>query len=169
MTSERRCRSQRGVTLVEIAVVLGTLGLVLAIGVPNLQVWRDGIALRNAANGVSEVMLSARMAAIVERRNYTVTVDYAADSCSVSPGTRDPGRWATADIYADNSDPDCRSLSARDVVFRPNGTADAAGFEAVYLKSKNAKVKVRYRVKVLGATGKVGTERWIGGTWVGPY
>jgi Tfp pilus assembly protein FimT len=169
MTLGRPRRDQRGVTLVEISVVLGTLGLLLAIGVPSLQVWRDGIALRNAANGVSESMLGARMKSIVERRDYTVTVDYAADTCGVSPGPGPVKRWSSADIYADNSDPDCLSLSDQTVVFRPNSTADAAGFEAVYVKSKNTKVGVRYRIKVLGGTGKVSTERWIGGTWIGAF
>jgi len=33
--------------------------------------------------------------------------------------------------------------------------------------SKSAGVPARYRVKVLGATGKVGVEKWAGGAWTG--
>ena len=50
------------------------------------------------------------------------------------------------------------------MIFRPDGTADTAGFEAVYLRNTPA-TSERYRVKVLGTTGKIGVERWTGGVW----
>ena len=78
-------------------------------------------------------------------------------------------RWAGVDIHADASDPGCPPLSARDVAFRANGTANAAGFEAVYIQSKSPGVPVRYRVKVLGATGKIAVERLAGGAWAGAF
>jgi prepilin-type N-terminal cleavage/methylation domain-containing protein len=158
---------QAGITLVEISVVLAVLGVLLALSVPSLKEWRRAVELRGTAAKVAEIMLSARMRSVVERRDYLVSVDYTADACSVTPpvGTAQVG--GSVDFYPDNTDPDCPSLSARDVVFRPNGTADAAGFEAVYLKSRSATVAARYRVKVLGATGKVRVEKWAGGAWIG--
>jgi prepilin-type N-terminal cleavage/methylation domain-containing protein len=158
---------QTGITLVEISVVLAVLGVLLALSFPSLKEWRRAVDLRSTAAKVAEIMLSARMRSVVERRDYLVSVDYTADVCSVSPpvGTAQVG--GAVDFYLDNTDPDCPSLSSRNVVFRPNGTADAAGFEAVYLKSRSARVPARYRVKVLGATGKVSVERWAGGAWIG--
>lgn len=163
------CGGQAGVTLVEIAVVLGVLGLLAFMARPSLQRWKEVSDLRAAASRVSETMLSARMKSIAERRNYTVSVDYAADTCRVEPSGETVRREGSADLYADTSDPDCPPLSAQDVVFRPNGTADAVGFEAVYLKSRSPRVTTRYRVKVLGATGKIGVERRLGGGWVSAY
>lgn len=169
MSSGQHHRRQRGMTLVEIAVVLAVLGLLLALGLPSLKGWQASIDLRRAAAKISDAMLTARTKAIVERQNYTVSVDYTTETYTVAPpggAARLPG---SVDLHADNSDPDCPSLSAQNIVFRPNSTADAAGFEAVHLRSKSSSVQVRYRVKVLGATAKVGVERWAGGAWVGAY
>jgi hypothetical protein len=141
---------------------------------PSLRAWQEGSALRSAAGEVTEAMLSARTRSIVERRNYTVRVDYATDTYLVTPAgggaqQRLGAPWTTVDLYYDDSDPECPPLTGETVVFRPNGTADAAGFEGVYLRSSGDRVAVRYRVKVLGATGKVGLERWSGGTWTAAF
>jgi prepilin-type N-terminal cleavage/methylation domain-containing protein len=162
-------RTQSGFTLVELAVALAVLGSIMVLGWPFLQGWKEAIDLRSTAAGVSDTMLSARMKAVVDRRNYTVSVDYATDAFSVAPPVGTAKKMGSVDIYLDDTDPDCPPLSSKNVVFRPNGTADAAGFEGVYLKSKSARVPVRYRVKVLGATGKVSVEKWAGGEWYGAY
>ena len=162
-------RTQSGFTLVELAVALAVLGSIMVLGWPFLQGWKEAIDLRSTAAGVSDTMLSARMKAVVDRRNYTVSVDYATDAFSVAPPVGTAKKMGSVDIYLDDTDPDCPPLSSKNVVFRPNGTADAAGFEGVYLKSKSARVPVRYRVKVLGATGKVSVEKWAGGEWHGAY
>jgi Tfp pilus assembly protein FimT len=156
-------------TLVELVIVLAIMGTVAVTSLPFLQQWKEGIDLRNAATDVADLMLQARMRAIVERRDYTVNVDYAAESCTVQPALRPARIAASVDLYADDTDPECLSLSSRNVVFRPNGTADAVGFEAVFFKSKADGVTVRYRVKVLGATGKISLERWTGGAWSGAF
>lgn len=161
--------NQAGFTLVELVVVVAVLGLVAALSIPSLQGWKESIELRNAATEVSDVLLAARTRSIVERAVFTARVDYANDTYSVTPGVESLPRWGSVDLYPDTSDPDCPSLSGQDVVFRPNGTADTVGFEAIYLKSKGARVAVRYRVKVLGATAKISVERWLGGSWVGAY
>ena len=158
---------QTGFTLVELAVALAVLGLIMVLGWPFLQGWKEAIDLRSTAAKVADMMLSVRMRSVVDRRDYTVRVDYAADSCSTTSPVEATKKTGSVDLYLDNSDPDCPPLSDSTVAFRPNGTADAAGFEAVYIKSRSARVQMRYRVKVLGATGKVGVEKWAGGEWYG--
>ncbi len=160
---------QAGATLVEIGVVLAVLGVLLSLGLPSLKGWKESMDLRNAAAEVSDVMLASRTKAIVERRTYTVSADETADTLAVAPAGRTDHLPGSVDLYIDNSDPDCLSLSSRNIDFRPNSTADAVGFEAVYLRSKSARVQVRYRIKVLGAAAKVSVERWLGGAWVGAY
>jgi hypothetical protein len=112
-------------------------------------------------------MLSARMRSVVDRSNYTVRVNYETDDVWAEPAVGTTKKMGTVDLYFDDTDPDCQPLSANYVVFSPNGTADAAGFEAVYLKSRSARVPARFRVKILGATGKVSVEKWAGGAWIG--
>lgn len=160
---------QSGFTLVELAVALAVLGTMTVLGWPFLQGWKESIDLRSTAGKVSEMMLSARMRAVVDRTNYTVGVDYATDTCSAAAPVGATKQTGSVDLYFDDNDPDCPSLSGSNVVFRPNGTADAAGFEAVYLRSRSTRVPVRYRVKILGATGKVNVEKWAGGDWAGAY
>lgn len=160
---------QTGFTLVELAVALAVLGLVMVLGWPFLQGWKEAIDLRSTAAKVADIMLSARMRSVVDRSNYTVKVNYETDDYSADPPVGTAKKTNSVDIYFDDTDPDCPSLSAKNVVFRANGTADAAGFEGVYLKSRSARVPVRYRVKVLGATGKVSVEKWAGGEWYGAY
>jgi prepilin-type N-terminal cleavage/methylation domain-containing protein len=168
MTGRLR-RDRSGFTLVELSIVLAILALTAVAGLPYLLEWKAATDLRGAASGIAESLLAARMRAVVDRRVYTATVDYATDLVTVTPPVGTAVRRAAADVYLDTSDPDCPALSSQDVAFLPNGTADASGFEAVYLRSRNAKVRTRYRVKVLGATGKVSLERWTGGEWVGAY
>lgn len=165
----RRRHADGGFSLIEIAVVLAVVSLSLALGWPFLRQWKASIDLRSSASRVADIMLAARMRAVTGRENYTVSVDYATDACSVVPSVGTTLVEGRADLYLDTSDPDCPSLSSQDVVFRPNGSADAAGFEAVYLKSRNVDVLMRCRVKVLGATGKVSVEKWTGGDWAGAY
>jgi len=166
----RRLRCvQSGFTLVELAVALAVLGMMMVLGWPFLQGWKESIDLRSTAGRVSDMMLSARMRSVVDRRDATVRVDYATDTCSSTAPVGTTKKIGSIDLYLDNSDPDCPSLSDSNVVFRSNGTADAAGFEAVYLKSRSARVPMRYRVKILGATGKVSVEKWAGGEWYGAY
>jgi len=169
MHSGRVLRDHSGFSLIEIAVALAILGLVMTTSLPFLLGWKETTDLRSAATRISDIMHSARMRAVVDRSSYTVTVDYATDEVAASPPVAITKKTASVDLFLDNTDPDCPPLSSRNVVFRANGTADAAGFEAVYLKSRSARVAVRYRVKVMGATGKVGTEKWTGGEWVGAF
>jgi prepilin-type N-terminal cleavage/methylation domain-containing protein len=162
-------RDHAGFTLVEIMVALAILGLVAVSALPFLQGWKEGIDLRNGAAKVAETMLLARMRSVVERTDYTVSVNYATDVLSATPSVGSTKIISSVDLYFDDSDPDCPALSSGNIDFRANGTADAAGFEAVYLRSRSARVPVRYRVKILGATGKVSVERWAGGDWSGAY
>ena len=160
---------QTGFTLVELVVVISVMGMVMVFGWPFLQGWKESIDLRSSAANVSDMMLSARMRSVVDRSDSTVSVDYATDTCSATLPVGTTKKIGSVDLYLDDSDPECPSLTSRSVVFKPNGTADAAGFEAVYLKSRSVKVSMRYRVKILGATGKVSVEKWAGGDWYGAY
>lgn len=169
MKSGRLRRDRGGFTLIEVMVVVAVIGIAAVSSAPFLKQWKDRNDLRGAAAIIADVVLLGRMKAIVGRSNCTVTVDYAADEISTSPSVGIIKQAGSIDLYKDSTDPDCPSLSAGNLMFRPNGTADATGFEAVYLKSKSANIPVRYRVKILGATGKIAVEKWAGGAWAGAY
>ena len=82
----------------EISVVLSVLGVLLALSAPSLKEWKRGIDLRSTASKVADIMLSARMRSVVERRDFSVSVDYATDVCSVDPAGRDHRRSGAPSI-----------------------------------------------------------------------
>lgn len=162
----------RGFTLTEVAIVSAIVGTLATISVPSLITWQRSQQLQSAVGAISSAMFTARTKSIVEKANYTLTVNYTNDSYTVtkSAGLPQPGAGlAGADLYADDSDELCPPLSGSNVVFRPNSTTDGIGYEAVYLRSTHAAITTRYRVKLLGSTGKLTVEKWTGGTWSSAY
>lgn len=171
-----------GITLVELAVVLSVVAVMAAVAIPTFFKMIPHMELRDAASDISTLLMESRMRSIAEAKYFRFTTDMASETRQLEEGTVvfDPGsgtniiQWSAegpaeklsrrVDIYADTGDPLVPSLSGETVIFRPDGTTDGAGFEAVYLRN-SPNTGERYRVKILGATGKIGIERWTGGTW----
>lgn len=181
MSRKQRGREE-GITLVEISVVLGVIAVIAVIAIPSYVGMLPHIALKNDASELSFLLVQSKIRAIAEMKYFRVAFDLANDTRQLERGSVvfDAGsgtniiQWSVeetaervsrrVDIHADTSDPAVPPFSGDTVIFRPNGTADTAGFEAVYLRNA-PDTGERYRVKVLGATGKIGVERWTGGTW----
>lgn len=70
-----RRHSAAGFTLIEIVVVLGILGLVLAVVVPNLGPASETVELRAAASELRALLRSTRSAAIAANRDLLLTID----------------------------------------------------------------------------------------------
>jgi prepilin-type N-terminal cleavage/methylation domain-containing protein len=180
--SPKQIRRKDGMTLVELAVVLGVVAIIAVIAIPSYLSILPHMALRDGASAISLLLMQSRMRSIGEMKYFRVTFDLSNDTRQLEGGSVvfDAGsgtniiQWSVeeaaarisrrVDIHADASDPLVPPFSGDTVIFRPNGTADTAGYEAVYLRNTPA-TNERYRVKVLGATGKIGVERWAGGTW----
>jgi prepilin-type N-terminal cleavage/methylation domain-containing protein len=57
-------RNQRGVTLVEVMVVVGIIGVLSALAVPQLRVWREDTRVRSSARSVADAFHVARTEAM---------------------------------------------------------------------------------------------------------
>ena len=173
---------QRGFTLVELAVAVGITAVVAMLAVPSFFKMVPHMALRNESSEISTLLVRSRMRSLGEALYFKMSFDLSDDSYQIDRGevVTDPGtgnkviQWSVdhpavkvskrVDLLADTSDALVQPFSGDTVIFRPDGTADTAGFEAVYLRN-HPFTGERYRVKVLGTTGKIGIERWAGGSW----
>ncbi len=70
-----RSLSSRGFSMVEVLVILGLIGIVVAIGVPGLINQLFKIRLESAANDVANLIQQTRQRAIRDNVSYTVEVD----------------------------------------------------------------------------------------------
>ena len=62
---ERRSRKlRRGVTLVEVAIVLGIIGVMLAVAAPSMSRWQDDQRAKAAARDVADLLMLARGEAV---------------------------------------------------------------------------------------------------------
>lgn len=72
---------RRGVTLLELALVLAVTGLLFCIALPSLQRVTDGLAVHNAGLGIVSAHRRARITAILQNRALELTVS--ADSLAI--------------------------------------------------------------------------------------
>lgn len=81
-------RSEHGITLLEMLVVLAIVGLVAGLTFPNLSAGLDGMRLRSAADSVSN-LLSAAMAQVERSQDVVeITVDRTMGVVSVRGAAR---------------------------------------------------------------------------------
>jgi Tfp pilus assembly protein FimT len=66
---------RRGTTLLELILVLATVGILLGIAIPRFQSVADGVAVRAAALDIVSAHGRARMSAILRSRVLELTID----------------------------------------------------------------------------------------------
>lgn len=85
---------QRGMTLIELVVVIAVIGLLMVAVAPSLGVWQRNLEIRNAADSVQNGLQLARAEAM--RRNENVRFSLVSDlsaTCALSSTT---GSWVVS-------------------------------------------------------------------------
>jgi Tfp pilus assembly protein FimT len=82
---------RRGATLLELALTLVIVGLMLAIALPRLRGFADGLAVNRAALDIIAAHRRARISAILQSRVIELTID--AHDLAIRP------RGATIDLW----------------------------------------------------------------------
>jgi len=77
---------RHGITLIELAVVLAIVGVLCAIGVPNLLRFLDRTRVRHATNEIVTTLAVARSTAIARQANVTTLFDPVRSSIAVTMG-----------------------------------------------------------------------------------
>jgi type II secretory pathway pseudopilin PulG len=179
----------KGLTIIELVVVMCILAVMVLIAIPNIGRWLPRYRLRSAVRDVASAMQLARLGAIKDNKRWFIQFDTGAETYTVwSSG--DDGNWLTGDDVAISTTSlgDYRSVSFGDngygswfggvgvgdgvtflgnnVIFRPDGTA---GFEypngivgSAYLENNRGDAACA-RIRFSG-TG-VEVVHWDGDSW----
>jgi prepilin-type N-terminal cleavage/methylation domain-containing protein len=151
--------SNRGFTLIEIMVVVGIMGLILAMGIPNIYQLKKKEGMRRAVNDLTEVCSNARAQAILQGRQVDVIfhpldrrfeigssiapmvagaeTEETKPAPALAPGTGTAG-VIPEDIYLEMLDVNLLEYKESEwtrVRFFPNGTSDE--MTVIFLWDKN--------------------------------
>ena len=144
----RRCarpcrRGEAGFSLLELIVVLAILGLVAAIGTPNVVSWLARLRSRATADEVVSVLQSARLQAIARNTRLQVCLYENATphdfltihspnaqqpDCPTPPASSSPDYAAFRQTMTELPGVRIAETNRRSFVFGPRGTATAGSF-----------------------------------------
>ena len=119
--------SAAGFSVLEILVVLGVIGLVAALGIPNLLGQLEKLRLESSASEVANLIRQTRLRAIRDQVSYQIDVDVPANEVSGQ------GLIDSVTLELSNSDvqlyagggPVC--VNSGSIVYQSTGVADAIG------------------------------------------
>ena len=179
---KRGWKKTGGFTLLELMAVVGILGVMAAVAVPNYLAWLPKHRLNGAARTLSSDLYLARMKAVSENREFTVKFDVDKNNYSIYsvgqagetlvktvdigqmfkgtaygylPGKNNSGKTITKAITFSGKPP---KLS-----FKPSGMSNKSG--SIYLMPlKNSKIALQRAITVL-ITGRIRIYRRIADGW----
>lgn len=76
-TAKQGLMSQKGLTMIEIIVVIAIMGALFAIAIPSFMQWRESLNYKTAARGISMALRDARNKAITTNLQCAVEFDVA--------------------------------------------------------------------------------------------
>ncbi len=85
---QRLIRSREGFTLVEAILVVGIMGILMAISIPSFVGWRENLMYRETAREVASILREAKSRAITNNLEHQVQFDPNPPSVSTRYGMR---------------------------------------------------------------------------------
>jgi len=104
--------NQKGLTLIEMLVVMGLIGIICAIAVPNIPVMLRSYRLRAAANELASTLQFARLTAISQNANSVLAFDMANQTYSVFSDNGEGGGTLNDGVQT-GSEPTLKTVSIR--------------------------------------------------------
>jgi prepilin-type N-terminal cleavage/methylation domain-containing protein len=170
----------KGMTLLELMVVVAIIGIALTIAIPNYIKMQPHMRLKAAARDIASTLNLARMTAISKNADQTVTFDDANDSfhydkshdassmdwyrkVQINLPVGAPGRHATPSFGTTSGNPNKVTF---DSYGRDKNYLTGNSEEAVYLTNIQPTGE-EYRVLLDRAVGKTTVQHWNGvSEWV---
>jgi prepilin-type N-terminal cleavage/methylation domain-containing protein len=90
-------KDTRGLTLIELVIVMCILGVMVLISIPNIGRWLPRYRLRSAVRDVASTMQLARLGAIKDNREWAIQYDINAQTYTILSDDGADGAWGTAD------------------------------------------------------------------------
>lgn len=144
--------NNRGVTLVELAIVLVIIAIMAGLLVPNIGAWLPNYRLRGAARDIVSVMRMAQMRAVSTNSRYRVNFDVAGNNYILQYQTTS-GLWvndgATQNLPRGITFKEADFGSASQAVFNSNATSSAG---SVTLQNTKGATK---KISLTSVTGRV--------------
>jgi len=138
-------RGQKGVTLIELVVVMAIVAIMALFMAPAIGEWLDNFRIRQAARDIASTLQLAKMQTISTRQTHSVNFDTDNETYQMTPGGNVNQVPRGVNI-----------VSGSTISFRADGTSTSSGTIAI----DNAKGK-QYQVSV-SATGRIQMQE-IGG------
>ncbi len=90
-------QNKRGLTIIELVVVMCILAVMVLIAIPNIGRWLPRYRLRSAARDVASNMQLARLGSIKDNREWALLFDVNAQSYQIISNKGADGNWGTPD------------------------------------------------------------------------
>ena len=136
-------RGCRGFSIIELLVVIGIMGVMVAIIVPFYMGYRPKLMLSRASTAVLSSLRMTRQMAVAEARMHTVHFDWSNESYRV-----DAGPWRPLGIQIDMQQG--AGFTEDSLAFDANGKASTSG--KIVFGSSRVKDKFEIYVSVAGFT-----------------
>ena len=133
-------RREKGVTLIELVVVMAIVAILGLFMAPAIGEWVDNFRIKQAARDIASTLQLAKMQTISTRQTQSVNFTLADGTYRITPGGSDSQVSKGVTIVAG---------SATSISFNPNGTSTTSGTVTI----NNAKGK-QYQVSV-STTGRI--------------
>lgn len=165
--SGMRRLNRRGFTVIELLVVILTMTIILGIAVPSMNQWRLSLAYKNLSTQISQMLREARARAVSTNREHRVEFNIAGGQYRLTQGNASSGSavwnavrpWVAIPantVMLRDTGGGCVDNTNVNIVFRPNGTSDAAGLPTggriCVLDVLGA---TRYRIDISSVTGSI--------------